>query len=447
MIFFHFSQKRKAPLFITGLLCALPFVTNAQVWNKTYIEDRPAMIFSSIIQTDSTYNIVGATYGFSNQYGKGFTGQISTDGVLLDYHIFIDSSYDTYGVYSNTLIGISDSQLAFTGNSYDTVPYLMLGMVNTQNGAIEIFKYYTANTYSFVGHCMVNKNSSKYIAGVRTDGLTNNANVVLIKIDASGNRIWEKYYDQHKLDLAKSIIQLINGNLMLGAVRNDVNQTNEKANTWLLEVDTGGNVVRQWFDPNDSTYVAEGLRQTQDGGFIYGAQKKYLQTINSVYKVATIVKTDNNFNKQWVFTDGSYNTETAIVDLEELPDGSFIGCGNKPFYYTDSSVVSGWVVKLNSNGQVIWNRIYRSVIGSQTLNLLTDIDVLPDGGFIAVGQCQQSGATPPQVGWFLKLDSNGCEVENCILNIDDRQQTQDIRQIQVYPTLQIVTCKYKRRME
>jgi hypothetical protein len=212
---------------------------------------------------------------------------------------------------------------------------------------------------------------------------------------------------------------------MIGSFRSDFNQANEHANTWLLEVDTGGNIVRQWFDPNDSTYVAEGLRQTQDGGFIYGAQKKKQQSVNDVYKSSTIVKLDSNFNKQWVF-DSDTLSPTGFTDIEILPDGSYIACGAKNYRYA-------WIVKLSTTGQKLWSREYVGILDWGSQNFLTDIDILPDGGLIAVGQCQFSGATPPQVGWFLKLDSNGCEVENCLVGINDKPQTTDHSGIQVYP--------------
>jgi hypothetical protein len=142
---------------------------------------------------------------------------------------------------------------------------------------------------------------------------------------------------------------------------------------------------------------------------------------------------DSNFNKQWTFSGSSYRSiYDGITDIEELPDGNFIAAGHLSYYGTDTAL-NGYIVKLDINGNVIWERNYRGINESQTLNFLSDIDILPDGGFVAVGQCQKSGATPPQVGWFLKLDSNGCEVENCLVGIDGGQVTDDEGQIQVWP--------------
>jgi hypothetical protein len=49
------------------------------------------------------------------------------------------------------------------------------------------------------------------------------------------------------------------------------------------------------------------------------------------------------------------------------------------------------------------------------------VDVLPGGDIIAVGECQPSTGFYPQLGWFLKLNSEGCELESCLVGIDELQ--------------------------
>jgi hypothetical protein len=306
---------------------------------------------------------------------------------------------------------------------------LILAIHNATTDTLIVYRYTTPDTYVFLGNALIQSvGNNFYVAGIKTDNSTGNGNVCLVKIDTNGDKVWEKFYNQRRLDDARSVIQLTNGNLMLGAVRNDLNQTNERANTWLLEVDTGGNIARQWFDPSDSTYVAEGLKQTQDGGFIYGAQKKVYQVAGSLGFNATVVKMDSNFNKQWTFEGGVLGNYTGVVDIELLPDGGYIACGN----YSNKEA---WVIKFTEAGDVVWLRKYMGLTDTTaTWNILTDIDLLPDGGFVAVGQCQRvinPNNLPPQLGWFLKLDSNGCEIENCILGVEDVKAEKP--QINIYP--------------
>ncbi|MCW5907217.1 MAG: T9SS type A sorting domain-containing protein [Chitinophagales bacterium] len=369
------------------------------------------MIFSSICHIDTAYMISGMAVDATLPYANAMLLNMDKTGVVKA--IKENSTGLEYGIFLNNLIVTNQEGLAFTGYVIDTVPTLILARFSPITDSLVILRYTTPNTYVYLGNALIQADDNHfYIAGIKTDNQPVNGNVCLVKIDTAGNRIWEKFYNEYKLDDARSIIQLSNGNLLIGAFRSDNNfQTQQHANTWLLEVDTGGNIVRQWFDPNDSTYVAEGLRQTQDGGVIYGAQKKKQQSVNDVYKSSTIVKLDSNFNKQWMY-DSDTLSPTGFTDIEILPDGSYIACGTKNYRYA-------WIVKLSATGQKLWSREYVGIPDWGSQNFLTDIDVLPDGSLIAVGQCQLSGATPPQVGWFLKLDSNGCEIENCLVGIEE----------------------------
>jgi hypothetical protein len=419
------------------ILCVASFfeVEGQSVWNKTYVENRPVMLFSSVVNFDTVLNIIGVTTNKQPPfYAQALTVEIDSNGFLTNYISSPDTSGISTGLFWNTLVRTSQGNFAFCGYGIDSTQHLVFGFINSQFDSTTLFRYHTPNTYAFQGRGLLQYDSNNYyVAGVHTFNLPGNSNVCLAKIDANGNRLWEKYYDQGKSNYAQSMIALNNGNLLLGAVRNDINQPNEKANTWLIEVDTGGTIKRQWLDPNDSTYVAEGLLQTQDGGFIYGARKKNYQSGSSLVSYnAMIVKMDSNFNKQWEFLRGGNDKSiyTGVTDVEELPDGNFIAAGNLSYYGSDSAL-EGYVVKLHTGGHVIWERRYRGISSSQTLNFLSDIDVLADGSLIAVGQCQQSGHTPPQVGWFLKLDSNGCEIENCLVGLTEKEP--DKLQMQIFP--------------
>jgi hypothetical protein len=426
-------------LLITACCVLYLSATSQSLWNRTYIEDRSVLLLSSVEVVNKEFHVVGTSgeVGVLASYDRFFYGIIDSNGIMTQFKNMYDSVPKSYSAFLNALTQDSAGNLLYTGYSVDTTVKVNLIRINTATNDILLNEYYTPNTYAFYGSKVLSVGCDYFITGVRTDLTVNSAENILIKVDSNGNRIWQKQYGvSNRIEYARSLVLLQNGNLMIGSFRSDFNQANEHANTWLLEVDTAGQVVRQWFDPNDSTYVAEGLRQTQDGGFIYGAQKKNYQSgLSSVSYNATIVKMDYNFNKQWVFTRGGNDLSiyTGINDIEELADGSFVAAGNLTYYGTDTAL-NGYIVKLDAAGNLIWERTYRGIPTTQSLNFLTDIDLLPDGGLIAVGQCQLSGATPPQVGWFLKLDSNGCEAENCLVGIEgSRIERQEASDIQVWP--------------
>ncbi len=427
--------KRKVCMLIAYILCVFGFTKAQTLFSKNYDEGRPVLLFSSVETVNNKFYVIGTSgeNGVLSNYDRIFYGIIDANGIMIQHIDIYDSVPKGYSAYLNALTKDSIGNLFYTGYSFDSTAKANFVKINTATDDIVLKEYYTPNTYAFYGSKVLYVGYDCFITGVRTDLTINSADNILIKIDTNGNRLWQKQYGaNNRLEYARSLVNLQNRNLMIGSFRSDFNQTNEKANTWLLEVDTGGNVVRQWFDPSDSTYVAEGLRQTQDGGFIYGAQKRVYQVAGSLGFTATVVKMDSNFNKQWVYEGGVLGTYTGVVDIEPLPDGGYVACGN----YSNKEA---WVIKFTETGQVVWLRKYMGLTDTTaTWNLLSDIDILPDGGFIAVGQCQRivnPNNLTPQVGWFLKLDSNGCEVENCLVGINDPQPYKDdfSSQIQIQP--------------
>lgn len=403
-------------MMVLFLISSCAFSMEAQtLWNKTYIEDRPVLLFSSILKDSNSFYLTGVTTDFTN-YDKAFFCMVDEAGIITKQKVLYDSLNKITALFNNALIKTANGEFVSTDYSGDSLARLLFTKFDNNLDSISIFEYYTPGIVAFYGFKILQyDDSSYYITGGVTDSISLNTNIFLAKIDSRGNRLWEKYYDRYTQDYAKSIVKLSNGNLLMGAVRRDLSQFNEHANTWLLEVDTDGIIKRQWLDPNDSTYTAEGLLQTQDGGIIYAAQKKHSQSFSDVYYTTTIVKMNGNFTKQWSFEGGIKGNFTGLVDIEELSDATYIACGN----YSNKEA---WIVKLGTQGNLIWERKYMGLWDTfPTWNMLTDIDVLPDGGLIAVGQCQRivnPNQLLPQVGWFLKLDSNGCELENCVVGID-----------------------------
>nr|MBP6730965.1 hypothetical protein [Chitinophagales bacterium] len=254
------KRNTKRTVFAFLLCCVCIFVNAQTVWNKTYIEDRPSMQYTSIVEADSGYNLIGVTVNkTSPYYEQALTLVTDKNGFVIRYKANPDTININTGLFWNTLIKNDKNEFAFTGYGRDTVQHLVFGFLNNSFDSIKIFRYYTDSTFAFQGLSLIQyDNNTYYVAGGHNSKLGQNSNAVLIKIDSNGNRCWQKYYDRAKADFAESITKLSNGNLLIGAHSSDLNQTNERSNTWLIEVDTGGTVVRQWLDTNDSTYVAEG---------------------------------------------------------------------------------------------------------------------------------------------------------------------------------------------
>jgi predicted secreted protein len=119
-----------------------------------------------------------------------------------------------------------------------------------------------------------------------------------------------------------------------------------------------------------------------------------------------VMKLDSNGNIQWQKTYGGPGHDWAY-DVEETQDGGYIVGGG-----TGSFGAGGWdmwILKLDSHGNVQWQKTYGGRgVGIDGLNVeyVHDLAKTSDGGYIVVGGTTSYGAGDRDI-WVLKLDSQG----------------------------------------
>jgi hypothetical protein len=136
---------------------------------------------------------------------------------------------------------------------------------------------------------------------------------------------------------------------------------------------------------------AEAVQQTSDGGYVVGA------TFSSPPYTALVAKLDSSGNLQWQKQYQSSIGSSALYALNQTSDGGYVCAG----YLQDSSTYAEYaiVAKLDSSGNVQWQKTYG------VAEYATDIRQTTDGGYI-VGGVTPASATIVQ-GWIAKLDSSG----------------------------------------
>ena len=194
---------------------------------------------------------------------------------------------------------------------------------------------------------------------------------------------------------------------------------------WVVKTDKEGNKI--W----DKAYgggliTVTGMAATADGGFIVGANSQTSGTGIGSDKTDTtrggidvwLIKLDRDGNKVWDKTLGG-SEDDFLGEIIISPDGSILVAINT------SSPISGdktapsfgktdcWVVKLNSNGQKIWDKAYG---GSGFEDFYTGL-VDKDGNYLfgGVSTSPISGTKTDTSrggndGWLVKTDANGNKI-------------------------------------
>jgi hypothetical protein len=251
----------------------------------------------------------------------------------------------------------------------------------------------------------------------------------VVKLDANGNKQWEKAIGTFTTDNLQALQQTSDGGYILGgtslaSINGDKTELSRGGHDyWVVKLDANG--TKQW----DRTLGGSGyewfssLQQTSDGGYILGGtslspisgDKTQANPGSSSYWV---VKLDTNGSKQWDKVFGGRGTE-QLSALQQTSDGGYIvgGRSDSPISGDKTQANRGiydyWVVKLNASGTKQWDR----TVGGNNDDELTNLQQTSDGGYILGGSSgsdisgdktqANQGAPNSTDYWIVKLDAVG----------------------------------------
>lgn len=225
----------------------------------------------------------------------------------------------------------------------------------------------------------------------------------VVKVDAAGNKQWERTFGGDNWDWLFSVQQTRDGGYILGGYSESRVSGDRTApvhiglvglpssDYWLVKIDAQGN--KQWDQSlgGNDTELFTALQQTQDGGYIVGG-KSYSGASGDRTQVSRggadywVVKLDDQGTKQWDRAYGG-DWEDALESLQQTADGEYILGG------TSSSGVSGdrtqpshgsgdfWLVKIDGQGAKQWDRAY----GGSANDVMRSVQQTQDGGYILAG--------------------------------------------------------------
>ncbi|MBZ0244164.1 MAG: T9SS type A sorting domain-containing protein, partial [Bacteroidales bacterium] len=251
----------------------------------------------------------------------------------------------------------------------------------------------------------------------------------VVKTDSLGNLEWEQSYGGSMNDYANdAIIAHDGGYILIGRTYSsdgDVSFNHGFTDVWVVKISAEGNL--EWEHSYGGTELDSGscISQTSDGGYIIGGTT--LSRDGDVLctkgiSAALVIKIDAFGEIQWVQCYGGSYFEGAD-DIIQTGDGGYIFLGGTTSNDGDVSGFHGipgdantmdkWVVKLDANGQIEWQRC----IGGSRFDKSRIIRQMSDGGYLVGGSsssrdgdvsCSQSDPSYNVI--LYKLSSTG-EIE------------------------------------
>lgn len=246
----------------------------------------------------------------------------------------------------------------------------------------------------------------------------------LVRIDPSGNKIWERTFGGTNHDRAYAAAATREGGFVVGGESfssisgNKTSPNWGGADYWVLLLDGSGNQIWEASFGGSSNDVLSSVRQTSDGGFILGGwsfsgMDGNKTSTNFGGADAWLVRLDGAGNKLWDRTYGGTAIESNLT-LEITGDDGFIfgvtstssAGGNKT-----NEVRGAWVVRLDRGGNMLWEWIALDAFAWASPPIAATVKPATNGEFL-VG-CSLSydccGGVPCRCMYIFlsRLDTNG----------------------------------------
>ncbi len=264
--------------------------------------------------------------------------------------------------------------------------------------------------------------------GIRTDPVCNDGDAWVIKVDAQGQRQWDRSHGGNAFEEIDAMLLTPDGGyLLVGLSLSPPGclKTAPIPGMWVVRGDANGNAL--W----DRSYLPAGFTdcfgydcvQTADGAYLAcGREAAYV-----------IVKFDDAGQQLWIMTLGTLLPRVYFqlpLGIMETDEGGFVvvGSSNSPPSDQKSSPYYGgleqlhlyrgsdfWVVRVDAQRNKLWDRSYGGEQAEQAYGIVP----APDGGFLVFGSSQSPRVTDPSKGtktslcyggqdfWIVRLDAQG----------------------------------------
>ena len=341
--------------------------------------------------------------GQTLSYGAGdsdiFVMKYNNTGELEWFRTIGGNSYDT----AMEIQVLSDNSFILAGCSDSYGEGRRNGIIVKMNlcGNIEWAKSISAVRNDEINSIQETVDGGLFVAGRTTSSSLGNYDVLLLKLDISGNLQWGRIIGGNGYDNANSAQQTSDqGYILAGSTESYqignydllLIKINKSGNTdWIRKI--GGNGFEN----------ADSVKQCSDGGYIVSG---YSETYSSGGYDIVIVKFNQMGEVEWSKNIGGTGDEMDR-SIHQTQDNGFILGGLTKSYPALSEKQNALTIKFSQNGDIEWS----NVLSGSSNDSLHEIIQLSNNNFIGVGYTESFGEGAKDI---LVLKVNGIdEMNNC----------------------------------
>ncbi|TSE09358.1 fibronectin type III domain-containing protein [Aquimarina algiphila] len=383
-----------------------------------------------VIASDGNGNTSENTFDFTTEEGEIINEEVSIaweksfGGSQIDVANAIQLTVD--GGY--IVAGTANSDDGDVGGNNDADGYLGgdYWVIKLNNSGDMIWETNLGGNSDEAGNSIQQTTDGGYIVVGFTDsndqdisGDTSFADFWIVKLDGSGNLVWETNYGGSGNEEATSVDQTLDGGYIVAGFtsssNDDVGGNNGGIDYWVIKLDAEGALIWETNLGGSEFDIAQSVEQTSDGGYIVGGYSESLgDDVGGNYgeKDYWIVKLDALGNLIWETNLGG-SLDDLAYDIHQTTDQGYIVAGYSESSDFDVSDNNGkkdsWIVKLDTSGAIVWE----VNLGSSESDAARSIQQTTDQGYIFAGN---SGASDFDVStnnggyadyWVVKLNPLG----------------------------------------
>jgi hypothetical protein len=188
----------------------------------------------------------------------------------------------------------------------------------------------------------------------------------IVKVDPNGNIVWSKaYWDETGARFA-SVQQSSDGGYVIAGHRSG-SVYYPVSHPWIMKLDSQGEMLwNKTFDDLEG-FELESIVQTNDGGYV-AAGRGY---------GALVIKVDSEGNTLWKKSYVANNTSLRAFCIQQISSGGYVVAGD--YYVKNDS--DFWLSKIDLDGNLQWSKTYGGVDTDTALCVREK----SDGGYAVIG--------------------------------------------------------------
>ena len=230
----------------------------------------------------------------------------------------------------------------------------------------------------------------------------------IVKLDASGNIVWRTGAGGGEDDILEAIIETSDGAIVaVGFTSSDTFEVSGQSDAWVVKLDENGELVWETNLGDAQRDVAMSVVETADLGYAFTGSTETVADKRDVW----VVKLDQDGLVEWDRKYGGSENDTAN-SIQQTSDGGYIIGGASQSengnVLENKGGSDAFIIKTDEVGNIVWTKSY----GGSNSDWITDIKQTNNGGYIAVGSSSSDDFDVENNNgaadfWILRLQANG----------------------------------------